>query len=195
MSSLRTTTTCTDCGNEIPESLLDDALCVACRYTSTKKPVENLDGDGSPVPTEYEIAADKFAFDAFADASEPTPAGDGWRVPIIEAQTAADEPPDKEVPPPHLDSRQLLETILHGARNPVEIAASAAMCGNLMGCPSAPRTSTEFATLLGIPRSTGQRLWARLFEYLQGELAFFGHGRALVDERRNSESSAAGKPG
>ena len=194
MSALRTTTTCTGCGNEIPESLLDDALCCACRYSSTKKPVENLDGDGSPVPTEYEIAADKFAFDAFADASEPTPAGDGQRAPIIEA-TATDSAPDKEVPPPHLNSHQLIETILHVARNPVEIAASAAICGNLMGCPSAPRTSTEFSALLGIPRSTGQRLWARLFEYLQGELKVFGHGRPLVDGQRKSESSAAGKPG
>jgi hypothetical protein len=184
MSALRTTTTCTGCGNEIPESLLDDALCCACRYSSTKKPVENLDGDGSPVPTEYEIAADKFAFDAFADASEPTPAGDGQRAPIIEA-TATDSAP-------HLDARQLLETILHGARDKHEIAAFAAICGNLMGCPSAPRTSTEFAALLDIPRSTGQRLWARLFEYLQGELKVFGHGHALVDERNKFNANADG---
>jgi hypothetical protein len=74
LNALRTTTTCRDCGNQIPESLIADALCVSCRYISTKKPVELLDGDGSPVPTEYEIAADKFAFDAFADASQPPPA-------------------------------------------------------------------------------------------------------------------------
>lgn len=61
MSALRTTTTCTGCGNEIPESLLTDALCVRCRYPS-KKPVERLDGDGNPVPTVFEIAADAHAF-------------------------------------------------------------------------------------------------------------------------------------
>jgi hypothetical protein len=65
-----------------------------------------------------------------------------------------------------------------------------------MGCPSAPRTATEFAALLRIPRTSGQRLWARLFEYLQGELAVFGHGRPLIDGKRNFESNAAGtKPG
>jgi hypothetical protein len=182
MSALRTTTTCRDCGNQIPESLLDDALCVACRYASTKKAGEHRDGDGNPIPTEYEIAADKFAFDAFADAS------DGQRGPIIET-TATDSAP-------HLDASQLIETILHGARNPAEIAALTTICGNLLGCPSAPRTATEFALALDIPRSTGQRLWARLFEYLQGELKVFGHGRALVDGQRHFESNAAGtKPG
>lgn len=91
MAALRTTTTCRDCGNQIPESLVADALCVACRYTSTKKPVELLDGDGSPVPTEYEIAADKFAFDAFADASEPPPAGAGLDLEPVLAFLIADD--------------------------------------------------------------------------------------------------------
>jgi hypothetical protein len=121
---------------------------------------------------------------------------DGERVPIVEEQTATDEPPDKELSPPRLDSIQLLETILHGARNPVEISAKALVLGMIQGCPSAPKTQTEFAALLGISRTTGQRLWARLFECLQADLAVFGHGRALVDERRKFESNAAGtKPG
>lgn len=61
MSALRTTTTCTDCGKTIPPALPDDALCVRCRYP-TKKAAEHLDGDGNPVPTEYDIAADAHAF-------------------------------------------------------------------------------------------------------------------------------------
>ena len=90
MPALRTTTTCRDCGNQIPESLVADALCVACRYPSTKKPVELLDGDGSPVPTEYEIAAAKLAFDVFADASEPPPSGDGLDLEPVLAFLIAD---------------------------------------------------------------------------------------------------------
>jgi hypothetical protein len=61
MPALRTTTTCRDCGNPIPESLVAEAQCVLCRYPATKKATEHLDGDGKPVPTEFDVAADAHA--------------------------------------------------------------------------------------------------------------------------------------
>jgi hypothetical protein len=76
-----TTTTCANCGYEIPESLVVDALCVACRYRqATRKPADRLDAIGEPAATEYEIAADKNAYEEFCHASqpeEPRPANDG----------------------------------------------------------------------------------------------------------------------
>ena len=72
MSALRTTSTCRDCGNQIPESLVADALCVRCRYSSKKK-VEHLDGDGNTIPTERKLAADAYAFQAYSAVSEPQP--------------------------------------------------------------------------------------------------------------------------
>jgi hypothetical protein len=121
---------------------------------------------------------------------------DGERVPIGEAAISTDESPDTEPAPPHLDAGQLLETILHGAVDVKEIAARALILGMLLRCESAPKTATEFALALDVPRTTGQRLWARLFEYLQGELAVFGHGRALVDGQHKFAANAAGtKPG
>ena len=69
MNALRTTTSCTECGEEIPESLLSDALCVRCRYPSTgKKPAP----DG---PSEYEIALEQYA--AVSQPNEPAAPGDG----------------------------------------------------------------------------------------------------------------------
>jgi hypothetical protein len=93
MTALRTTTTCRDCGNQIPESLLDDALCVVCRYPAKKKKADENDA----VPTEYEIAADKFAFDVFADASEPPPAGDGLDLEPVLAFLIADDAPAQAI--------------------------------------------------------------------------------------------------
>jgi len=121
---------------------------------------------------------------------------DGRPVPIVEPDIYFDDPPDDTEPaPPRLNTSQILETILHGARNPFEISAKAVVLGMLQGCPSAPKTQTEFAALLGISRTTGQRLWARLFECLQADLAVFGHGRALVDERKFESNGAGSKPG
>ena len=117
---------------------------------------------------------------------------DGSLVPITSPETATDETPDNFPRPATLDACQLLATILRGAKNTQEIAARALICGSLMGCPSAPKTATEFALALDVPRSSGQRLWARLFEYLQGELAVFGQRSSLVDERNQFAANAAG---
>lgn len=71
MDAPRTITNCTDCGKTIPPALPNDALCVACRYPS-KKPVEHLDADGSPVPTEFELAADAHAVKVHFSPAEET---------------------------------------------------------------------------------------------------------------------------
>lgn len=157
MSAFRTTTTCTGCGNEIPESLLDDALCTRCRYTSTKKDVEHLDGDGSPLPTEYEIAADKFAFDTFADAS------DGQRGPIVEAEIATDEAP-------RIDAEQLLDALITGAKNTKEVGQRAVILAFLLKRPAAPQSKTALAALLGVSRPTGDKLLTVISQCLQREL-------------------------
>ena len=68
MSELPTTTTCKECGKEIPESLLTHALCVRCRYASpAKRPAADA-------PTEYEIALETYA--AESQPTEPAPPGD-----------------------------------------------------------------------------------------------------------------------
>jgi hypothetical protein len=68
MNDPRTTTTCTGCGDEIPPSLLDDALCVRCRYQHSK-PDNESDND---VPTEYEIAADAHAVEVHLQRPKQT---------------------------------------------------------------------------------------------------------------------------
>lgn len=68
MKQPRTTTTCTGCGNEIPPSLLDDALCVRCRYRHGKPDDESGD-DG---PSEFEIAADARAVEVHLQRPEQT---------------------------------------------------------------------------------------------------------------------------
>lgn len=42
---MKTTSTCTDCGNAIPESLVSDALCVACRYHSSPAKSQAIERD------------------------------------------------------------------------------------------------------------------------------------------------------
>ena len=78
MPAPRTTTTCLDCGNEIPESLLDDALCVSCRYDGPIERITDcLDEDGLPTLTDLENAANKQAVsDYLTDEPPDLPAGD-----------------------------------------------------------------------------------------------------------------------
>lgn len=71
MTALRTTTTCTDCGKSIPPSLPNDALCVLCRYPSTKK-TDDCRDDRKPVPTEFELAADALAVKVHFSPAEET---------------------------------------------------------------------------------------------------------------------------
>jgi len=67
VSALPTTTTCRECGEEIPESLLAEALCVRCRYACpAKKPAADD-------PTEYEIALETYAVES--QPAEPAPRG------------------------------------------------------------------------------------------------------------------------
>lgn len=49
---MKTTTTCRSCGSQIPENVLEEALCVRCRY----KPEPKREPAG---PTEYEIALEQ----------------------------------------------------------------------------------------------------------------------------------------
>ena len=59
-------------------------MCVACRYTSTKKPVELLDDEGQTIPTEYDLDADDFAFRLYSAVGEPVEP-DGNRADVREA--------------------------------------------------------------------------------------------------------------
>lgn len=166
MSSLRTTTTCTGCGNEIPESLLDDALCVACRYASTKKAGEHLDGDGSPVPTEFEIAADAHAFNQYnQDTSE------------IEAEIHTDETPDNgesaQLPPLGLDASMVFDLIIPGAKDSKERDLRLLTLAMKYNHSAAPKSKTELALWLDVPRSSVDRLSERVSQHLQGEIARF----------------------
>lgn len=105
---------------------------------------------------------------------------DGERVPIVGAEIFTDEASasgeSAQLAPPHLDASQLLETIIHGARDMKEIAARALVLAMLLKCESAPKTATEFSLALDIKRTTGQRLWARLSSICKGNWRFLGTG-------------------
>ena len=58
--TLMTTTTCRDCGNEIPESLLEHAQCVRCRYAGPAK----RDNDDLP-PSQVEVLIERGAKSAW----------------------------------------------------------------------------------------------------------------------------------
>jgi hypothetical protein len=66
----RTTTTCKECGAEIPESLLAEALCVGCRYDSPAKKPDAGD------PSEYELALEEYGSE-LSEPSEPEARGAG----------------------------------------------------------------------------------------------------------------------
>jgi hypothetical protein len=68
VSALRTTTSCKECGEEIPESLLAEALCVHCRYASPAKKA------AADAPTEFSIALETYAVES--QPAEPAPRGD-----------------------------------------------------------------------------------------------------------------------
>ena len=70
---MKTTTTCTECGAEIPESLCDDALCTRCRY---KPGAQKAGADG---PSEYDIAILQWGSEPSEPSEDPAP-GDGPRL-------------------------------------------------------------------------------------------------------------------
>ena len=97
----------------------------------------------------------------------------GGVVPIAEPEIYGDEPPQES--PPRLDTAQLLDVILDGARNNDEIATNVLILAMLLKRPTAPATMSQFAARLDVSRTTGRRIWTAIFQSLQAKLKVFGH--------------------
>lgn len=122
---------------------------------------------------------------------------DSRPVPIVEPDIYFDDPPagDADAPASRFDIEQTLDMLLVGAHDRNEIAARVLMLAMLLKRPAAPKSMTQFALWLDIPRTTAQRKWASILQCLQAQISFFGHGRALVDERKFEPNGAGSKPG
>ena len=132
---MKTRTTCTGCGKAIPESLADDAFCVACRYA---------DADDTPAArhsgaTEYDIAAETVAFEAFACASEAEPA-----------------------PAPAFNLETVLSILIsHGAKPQAVGEACFALAYYLPLVEGRPTNTRELGARLGCTHAGAQRKIAR----------------------------------
>ncbi len=98
------------------------------------------------------------------------------RVPAVEADIFFDDPP--AAPPPFaLDSDQLLDLLITGARDTKDVAARVLVLAMLAKRPAAPKSGAAFAAWLDIPETSGRRFWRAVFQCLQGELKDSGgHG-------------------
>ena len=120
---------------------------------------------------------------------------DGRPVPIVEPDIYFDDPPAADTNASHFDLDQTLDMLLTGARDRDEIAARVLVLAMLLNRPAAPKSATQFALWMDIPRTTAQRKWASILQCLQAQISFFGHGRALVNERKFESNGAGSKPG
>lgn len=82
------------------------------------------------------------------------------------------------------DAAQLLDIILDGASGPEEIAGRALVLAMLLKRPSAPQTQTEFAVLMNMPRTSGQRFRAHILQCLQGSFSNSWAPAALDEETK-----------
>jgi hypothetical protein len=96
---------------------------------------------------------------------------DGDRVPIVEAEIHREEPSEKELPPLGLDLNMALSLIIRGSRDSHDRDARLLFLAMKYGHPDAPKSKTELAAWLNIPRSSVDRLWERVSQCLQGEIA------------------------
>lgn len=101
---------------------------------------------------------------------------EGAPVPSVEADVFFDDPPDA-APRCKMDSDQLLDLLITGARDTKDIAARVLVLAVLAKRPAAPKTQKAFADWLNLPETSGRRLWRAVFQCLQGELQDSGgHG-------------------
>jgi hypothetical protein len=101
---------------------------------------------------------------------------DGQPVPVTPPEIYFDESPDQT--PGKLDPLLLLDTLFIGTRTKDEIAARVLVLAKLLDRPGAPKTVTEFANWLDVPRSSADRIWERILQDLQGGLQVFGKSHA-----------------
>jgi hypothetical protein len=106
----------------------------------------------------------------------PTGFENGAPVPAVDPEIFFDDPPPA-APRCALDSDQLLDLLITGARDTEEIAARALVLAMLSKRPAAPKSVAAFAAWLNIPETSGRRFWRDVSQCLQGELKIFG-GRA-----------------
>jgi hypothetical protein len=120
---------------------------------------------------------------------------DGRPVPIVEPDIYFDDPAAAaDTTASRFDLDQTLDLLLTGARDRDEIAARVLVLSMLLNRPAAPKTMTQFALWLDIPRTTAQRKWASILQCLQAQISFGGHSRALVNERKFESNGAGSNP-
>jgi hypothetical protein len=101
---------------------------------------------------------------------------DGRPVPIVEADIFFDDPPssDGDTNVNRFDLDQTLDLLVTGAHDCDEIAARVLVLAMLLKRPAAPKSTTQFALWMNIPRTTAQRKWAAILQCLQVQISIGG---------------------
>ena len=146
-----TTTTCTDCGNEIPESLLADALCVACRYQPGKAANQFFNDEGEPALSEYDAACDKQAFATYCTTVDTQQEKESYESVRADAQTIIGE---------------FIRTMIQDA-TPLQTGQRIHVLGFLAGLHTA-KTQRELATALNVSPGRITQIRAAFPMVLQG---------------------------
>jgi hypothetical protein len=111
---------------------------------------------------------------------------DGQSVPTGEAEIFTDEPPangeSAQLPPLGLDLNMAFSLIIRGSKDSQERDARLLILAMKYEHPDAPKSKTELAAWLNIPRSSVDRLWERVSQCLQGEIASLRKSRTLINE-------------
>ena len=101
---------------------------------------------------------------------------DGERVPIGEAEIFTDEASasgeSAQLPPLCLSVDMTFDLIISGSKDSKERDLRLLVLAMKYNHRAAPKTKTELALALDVPRSTGHRLWARLSSIYKGKSLF-----------------------